>query len=250
MAEIVKSKALILRSIRWQESSKIVNIYSSKWGRLGLIAKGALRPRSSFAGNLETLNYVECIISKKEGRDLQILTGINVINSFNQMRLDLNQLPYALALLEVLDQVLEGHTADSVFFDFTIHIIESIQNSSRPATVFWYFLLKLASFLGFRPQLQRCHICSKEKQESSVHFNLHQGTIYCADCYTNSTGGGIKLNQAAWYFLKQLQTYPHKKILEFAENPETDLKLTPMLIQYLNIHLDKDISVKSLQLLI
>ena len=58
MAELIKSDAIILHSIRWQESSKIVTVYSREWGKIGLIARGALRPKSPFAGSLESLNYV------------------------------------------------------------------------------------------------------------------------------------------------------------------------------------------------
>ena len=249
MAQLIKSDAIILHSIRWQESSKIITVYSREWGKIGLIARGALRPKSTLAGLTESLNYVHCVVSNKAERNLQILTSIDVIDSFNHLRLEITRLPYALAIIELLNQVIEEHESNPVFFDFTIEMIQNIGKAKSPQIVFWYFLLKLSSFLGFRPQLQKCHVCENERLTKSIQFNLHLGTIYCQDCYANSAGG-MKLTDSTWQFLRQLQTYPHKRILDLAENSGSKLNLTPMLIQYLNIHLDKDITAKSLQLLI
>lgn len=249
MAEIIKSEALILRSIRWHESSKIMHIYSREWGRLGLIAKGALRPKSPFAGNLETLNYANCIVSYKAGRELQILTGIDVIDSFSQMRLNLDRQPYALAVLEVLDQVLEGHTADAVFFDFTIYILRTIEKSRKPEMVFWYFLLKLVSFLGFRPQLKQCHTCHTQIPSGILRFNFSDGAVFCNDCAANSSGG-MKLENPDWQYLRTLQLYPHRKLSAFEDTEHSGFNFTPLLIEYLNFHTEKNLILKSLQLLL
>ncbi len=248
MAEIIKSKALILHSIRWHESSKIVYIFSRKWGRMGLIAKGAIRPKSTFAGNLETLNYVECVISKKAGRELQILTGIDVLDSFNQLRLDLEKLPYALAVLEVLDKVIEGHSADTIFFDFTIHTLQMIEKINQAELVFWYFLLKLVSFLGFQPQLGQCHSCHTKNPSGTLRFHFNDGAVFCSDCAANSFGG-MKLENQDWQYLRNLQAHPHKKLASFDQSIHSGYNFTPLLIEYLNHHTEKAINLKSLQLL-
>jgi len=249
MAELIKSDAIILHSIRWQESSKIVTVYSREWGKIGLIARGALRPKSPFAGSLESLNYVQTIVATKSSRNLQILTGIDVLESFNALHLNLKQLPYALALVELLDQVLEGHDPDTVFFDFIITMIQSLEKSLHPKIVFWYFLLKFSSYLGFRPQLQKCHMCNTTTAKGHIKFNLPQGAVFCDDCSANSSGG-IKLTCPDWHFLKELQKHPYKKIAGFPIERKSNFNFTSVLIEYLNLHLDKNISVKSLQLLI
>ncbi len=249
MAQQKKSDAIILHSIRWRESSKIVTIYSRDWGKIGVIAHGALKPKSPFAGNIETLNHIQCILAHKQDRNLQILTGIDVTDSFNALRLDLDKLPYALAISELLYLILEEQEGNPVFFDFTLTIIQSIAKSDRPDIVFWYFLLKFSSFLGFRPQLQKCHACDTENSNTPIRFDLYQGTVYCSDCSANSPGG-MDLTHFDWNFLRHLQKHPHQKIHKFPLISDTILNFTPMLMQYLNIHLDKNITLKSLQLLV
>ena len=159
MASIEKSSCIILRSIRWQESSKIVTVYAREWGKTGIIAKGALRPKSVFSGKLESLNLVEAIISHKDSRQLQILTDLQVLHSFSRLRLKPDHLAYSLAILELLDHTLEEHQSDPLFFDFSETMLRRLEITERPEVVFWYYILKLSSFLGFRPQLQTCHFC-------------------------------------------------------------------------------------------
>lgn len=249
MPELIKSDALILHAIRWHESSKIVTLYSREWGKIGVIARGALKPKSPFTGSIETLNFVRCTVSMKTGRDLQILTELDVADSYSGLRLKLERLPYALAITELLNLVLHEHEADAIFFDFTTTMLKNIETAENPDIIFWYFLLKFSSFLGFRPQLKHCHICHSEPSSGSVRFNLPQGTIFCADCASN-TVGGMKLEHHHWQFLKHLQTYPYKKIQDFSFDNADGFNFTPLLLEYMNFHTEKNVVLKSLQLLI
>ncbi len=248
MAEILKSPCIILRSIRWQESSKIVTVYARDWGKTGIIAKGALRSKNPFAGKLESLNLAEIIISHKESRRLQILTDIRVHHSFNRLRLQPDHLAYGLAVLELLDYTLEEHQSDAVFFDFSAAMLRTMEQTNRPEVVFWYFILKLSSFLGFRPQLQTCASCMAEKSPANVTFNLSSGSIFCAACSSNSAGG-VRLSDTEWQFLKRLQTFPHQKIAQFPEAFESSHHYTTLLLDYLNLHLESRLTLRSLELL-
>lgn len=249
MAQIEKTDILVLRSIRWHESSKIVYVFSRAWGRCGLIAKGALRPKSPFAGNLEALNYLEAEVSVKSGRELQILTAVSVHNNFSLLRLDLDRLPYALAVLEVLDQVMEGQASDHVFFDFIVEMLKQIEQAPDPQVVFGYFLIKLSSYLGFRPQLSACQNCGSEQISNGSRFDFYRGALYCPDCAYNSSAG-MKLSKTDVLFLQRLQKHPHKAIKELAPPPDLSKHWVTFLIQYLSVHLEKTISLNALQLLI
>ncbi|HHJ52190.1 MAG TPA: hypothetical protein ENJ89_03250, partial [Caldithrix abyssi] len=56
LSALHKSNAIILSAIRWHDSSKIITLYAREWGKIKVIAKGALRRTSPFGGKLETLN--------------------------------------------------------------------------------------------------------------------------------------------------------------------------------------------------
>ncbi len=247
MAEIIKSQAIVLSSIRWKESSKIVSLFSRDLGKIKVIARGALRKKNPFGGKLEALNVAEVIISQKQSRELQVLTSIDVFKNFNAIRSDILRFPFAMAVLELLNQIFDDLQAETVFFDFTIVIIEQIAVAKQPQTVFWYFVLKLCSYLGFKPDFSICKSCSKTNFQRDVYFSAQRGGIYCYDC-----AGGADLsrkmskNQLEW--LQLLQNYPHRRIGELTYPDMAEKDYSGIFIEYLNYHLEAKVTVHALDM--
>ena len=73
----IKTQALVLNSIKWKDSSRIVTLFTHQQGRIKVIVHGAAREKSRFRGKLETLNLLECLIAYRKSRSLQVLTGKN-----------------------------------------------------------------------------------------------------------------------------------------------------------------------------
>ena len=53
---LVSTPAIVLRTYRYSETSKIVRLATRDYGVQSAIAKGVLRPRSAFGAALETLS--------------------------------------------------------------------------------------------------------------------------------------------------------------------------------------------------
>jgi len=249
MPGIVKTKALVINALRWHESSKIVTLYSRELGKIKVIARGALRPKSPFGGMLETMNLIEAVISSKQSRELQILTEAALVNPFSQIRLQLDKLPYALSILELINQTIEERQADEIFFDFSARLLEAAADSENPEIILWYFLLKLSSFLGFKPNISECSFCKNTSLDGRVYFNPWDGEIICGQCTSNMPAAfSLKQNELA--VLQILQKYPYKKIHEFKLPAGINKNFTSILLDYLNLHIERNIVLKSLELLI
>ena len=82
-----KSEGIILKGIPLGEADRIVTIYTLGSGKLRLVAKGVRRSRSRMSGYLEPLTYVS--ISVAEGRNIDTITEVEIIQSFREIREDL-----------------------------------------------------------------------------------------------------------------------------------------------------------------
>ena len=82
---LVSTPAIVLRTYRYSETSKIVRLATRDYGVQSAIAKGVLRPRSQFGAALETLSEGVAQLYHKETRELQTLAAFDVI----QLRRDL-----------------------------------------------------------------------------------------------------------------------------------------------------------------
>ncbi|OGC03655.1 DNA repair protein RecO [candidate division WOR-1 bacterium RIFOXYA12_FULL_43_27] len=81
---LYKATGIVLGSHPFEESGKLVTIFTRDLGKISVIAKGSKRPTSRFGGRLETFSLVEVLAA--EGRNLDILSQVEVINSFQPLR--------------------------------------------------------------------------------------------------------------------------------------------------------------------
>jgi len=248
LGNVIKSRAIILNSIRWKESSKIVTIYGEQTGKIKVIARGALRSNSPFAGKIESLFFVELLIDVKKSRNLQVLKEIDVIDSYQNLRMDIKIFPFALSILEIVYQVFdEGHT-DEIFFNFVLEMINSVTESKHPHNVFIYFLLKLSSYLGFKPALDTCTSGDTSLCDERVFLSISQGTIFCKNCFVESINP-ISLEKNQFFYLKNLQSLNHRRIKSIEISRNDFAQIIQGVLKYINFHFEQNINVNALQML-
>ncbi len=248
MSRLLKTTAFILESIRWHESSKIITLYTREEGIVKVIARGALRNKSPFSGRLETLYLVHAVVSQKESRELQILTQVDILDPFETLRTDLQRLPYALAVAELLKKIFEKGHADTVFFDFVLTIIRALSQARQPQYVFIYFLLKFISYLGFKPDLNHCLACGRSDLPQGASLVFQEGALICPAC-NHGTELSVKLAPASLRLLRKLQQFNHRKIHTFTWPESLSTDLITLLLRYLSFHQGREIFLHSLKLI-
>ncbi len=249
MTDLIKTSAIVLHSIRWHETSKIVTLYTREQGLVKAIARGVYRKNNPLAGRLETLNLIQVVIAHKETRELQIITTADILDLFISIKNDLQRLPFALAMLEAIQKTLQPGHKDEIFFDFLVQMLRSLQQTRQPVTVFWYFLLKFCSYLGFKPDFKSCLWCGENNFSNGGFFILQKGGLTCTRCAPQASSS-LKLTQNEIYFLQKLQNFPYKRIHEFTIDATFSTDLTTMLLHYLNIHLGHSLKLESLKMIL
>ena len=247
--KIIKTSALVLKSINWGETSKIVSLYTREQGIMNVIAKGARRHNSPYTGILETLNLVEAIIYFNASRELQNLGQTGLENNFVAIRSSLEKTAYALAVLELIILLIQPKEGDEIFYDFVYAMLVEIGQSPHPVIVFWYFILKLTSYLGFKPQFGTCHACTAALKTSPAFFHFKDGAMYCQKCAAD-LANCYQLEDKYYHFFSLLQNTAHKHLDTITVYPEPASKCTDFLLKYLRFHTDQPITIKSLQLLV
>jgi DNA repair protein RecO (recombination protein O) len=245
---LVKTLAIVLKSIDWKDTSKIVNFYTRKNGKVDVIAKGARRSNSKYQGVLESINLIEVIIYLSENRQLQILGQATLEKSFPKIRANYEKTTYVFAIFELINIFLQQGASDAIFFDFFTTILDEMENCEIPQIVFWYFILKLTSYLGFRPEFNTCHICSRKIVAEDVVFSVREGTVTCNECIS-SAGHEWKLGGSIQSFLSNLQKTNHKTLSEKSYEIREEFPYTDFLLTYLRFHSEEKLDLSALKLL-
>ena len=248
MTTLLKTKAIVVNSIRWKESSKIVTVYSEEFGRIKLIARGALRKGNSLAGKIETFFLIEAVLDIKKNRTLNLIKEADVLDTYPEIRLNMKLFPFGFSLIEILNQVLDETHPDPIFFNFVLVMLNTLKISKSPEVILIYFLLKLSSYLGFKPFLEKCESGDVNQCSSKVLLSMSNGRVSCKNCASNSIHP-IAMDRGQFFFLKSLQQVNHHRIKNHEKFRSDSFQIINIILRYINFHLDKEIKVKSLQLL-
>jgi len=243
---LVKTSAIVLRKIKWSDTSNIVALYTRELGRTDVIAKGARRTKSPYLGILEPLNFVDAIIYKSAKRELQTLGEVSLETSLQKIRIDMKKTGYAFSILELVNAFIFSGDDQQKFFDFLKYMLISMQNSDRPDILLWFFILKLTSYLGFRPQFSNCIYCQKTVQNEPVFFRFEDGAIICGKCESGHTGS-VKISSITQKYLTDLQNTYYKKILNVMYPQNRDFQYTDFLATYLKYHTDQKLELKAIK---
>jgi DNA repair protein RecO (recombination protein O) len=183
-------EAVLLRSVDFGESDRIVHLLTARAGRLTAIAKGARRSRRRFPGTLDIFNHLAISGRTKPRASMAFLEGARLLNPFLGLRSDPSRYALASFLTEMLDRLspegIVGSEAEGLFRYATesLALLETV----RP-TATLRLLLELRGFdaLGLRPELGRCVRCGRVPSERvtsdhRVNFHVPDGGIVCSAC--------------------------------------------------------------------
>lgn len=120
-----KTEGVILKRLNYSEADRILTIYTRHYGKIRAIAKGVRKITSRKGGNLELFNH--CVLFLAEGRNLDIVTEAQVINSFSRLGDDLERAAAAFYLVELVDQLTPDEQVNRQVFDLLVTALTHIQ---------------------------------------------------------------------------------------------------------------------------
>ena len=244
----IKSSAIVLKSINWRDTSKIITLFTREVGKISVIAKGAKQLKSRYQGILESINLLEVVIHISSTRKLQILGQASLENTFKDIRSDFNKTGYAFSLLELTDIFFKEGSVDEIYFDFLNTLLSELGKTAEPKLIFWYYLIKLGSYLGFRPVFDECASCRRQISAEESIFSMKEGAIICSTC-GSSSDSGWKLSDLARRSLSGMQKLNHKRLSSARIKIDERFAYTDFLLTYLRYHSDEKLDLASLKII-
>lgn len=196
-------EGLVIRGYRMSESSKVVVLYTHENGKLRLVAKGARRPKSKFGASLEPITLGHYVYYSRENRDLQTLSEGDIRHPFFGIKRSYRRVVFASVVCELLDHMTADEDRNPLLYSAALDSLrwmEVIPEGSLELPL-WYFQLKAAAALGYRPHLSGCVQCGIRITGCRVRFSPALGGTVCDRC----ANSGVALNYMTLQLLEQLQ---------------------------------------------
>lgn len=178
--EIKNIKGIIISDKAYGESSKILNVITKEYGLLNILAKGAKRLKSPYRSSCERFNYADFEISYKKEK-LSTLISVDVINSLNNIKKDIEKISYVNFISDLTNQVLKQSDSKFIYDDYLNSILK-INDGFDPMIITNILEIKYLDFLGVSPELNGCVICGNK---NVVALSSNKGGFVCKDHHTN-----------------------------------------------------------------
>ena len=178
---IVTTRAVLLRSHPYSESSRILRFLTEDYGIVGVMARGARK--AGRGGGMDIFQESSLTLHVKEGRDLQTLRESTALRS----RRGLGSHPLRLASAGVLAELVLRHHGEApgpeVFHVLAIGLeqLDGVEIDSVVPVLLargW----ELVAALGFHPQIEACVRCGDPFCEAIGRFDFEAGGVRCPRC--------------------------------------------------------------------
>ena len=207
---IEKTLGIVLGQIKFGDTSLIVHLYTSQWGRMAILVPGARTSSKNRKAHLfQPLTLLELEVYHKPGRDLQKIREARNHHPFMHLTGDPVKSSIALFLADILHKTLREESPNSDLFEFLLHHIQYLDMADTGVANFHlYFLLKLSRYFGFNPGVPEGEVwwfdipAGQFTPTKPVHGNCLDPAL---------TGILIQLNQSAVQDLGSLTLNRHQR---------------------------------------
>jgi DNA repair protein RecO (recombination protein O) len=181
---IEKTEAIIINSIDWSDTSKILSFYTRENGRVKAIAKGARRTNSRFRGALELFYYVDLVYYEKDSRELQTVSQCSVRKDFQAVKQDLVKTAYCSYFAQIAGEISGEKQKCSQIFQLLLDIFDYLEENTPDGLLARYFELNLLKASGYGPVLKNCGACGRKLQipAERAGFSPGAGGALCESC--------------------------------------------------------------------
>ncbi len=242
---VLKTEGLVLRQTKYDDWDKILTIFTRNNGKVQAIAKGARRPKGSLIAGTQVFSYSDFLLY--QGRSLYQVNQADIIESFFSLRDDLYKLAYATYIAELVDAGAVEEMSNIKLFDLSIKTLRVLSKLKKDyKKLLAAFELKYISFIGYRPHLRNCVICSNELGKRVKLSSEHGGSI-CEDCSSHGYNGRV-VNKDIILKIEQLLYVPLDNIEDLSIAPKEIDIIEKLVSEYIMNHIEKR-NFKSLEFL-
>ncbi len=155
-----RCEAIVIGSMDYRESDKIVTLFTLEHGKLKGIARGAKKSVRRFGGALEPFARLRLEIVLKEG--LVQIHAADIVTVFPQIRTDLERIAHAGYACDLADALLPEGLSNSRLFRLLAAYFEHLERFPSDPSDRRFFEINLLNVLGYRPALEQCAECAAE----------------------------------------------------------------------------------------
>ncbi|MEX2462412.1 MAG: DNA repair protein RecO [Paenibacillaceae bacterium] len=175
---LYKQEGIVIRSMDYGESNKIIAIYTRHNGKMSIMVRGAKKMNSRFSSVTQLFTHGEFVLYKTSS--MGTLNQSETIESHRKLRENLHMSAYSAYVVELIDRIVPEFDQNEMMFEQLKASLEAIESGKEAAIVLHIMEMKMLAIAGYLPQLDACVSCDADEGEMTI--SIQQGGILCANC--------------------------------------------------------------------
>ena len=235
---ILKSKAIVLRSLKFGDASLIIDMLTEQEGRVSFIvhipktAKGKIKKQY-----FQPLTLLDLVFDYRQRVSLQRIKDVRILHPYGSIPFDPVKSAILLFLSEFLYHVTRGEQRNAGLYNYVKASVEWLDEAEQGyASFHLVFMMRLSRFIGFFPNLEayRPGVCFDLRNAAFTdRIPLHPDYLLPAEAA--NMGQLMRMN------------YENMRIFHLSRDERN--RISDIILHYYRIHVPDMPELKSLQVL-
>lgn len=171
-------RGLVIRSVDYGETSKIITIFSESNNFESVLAKGVKTPKSKKINLSSLFTEVDLEVSSKG--ELKFLKDGSVVNSNVRIIKSIENITFSQFCVDIIERTLVQNEENQDVYKLLLKTLDYLENTENKIRLMNMFLIKYISMIGFKPNLNYCVSCG-DKISENIYFSFSRGGIVCVE---------------------------------------------------------------------
>lgn len=211
-----KWEGIVIRTIPYGESHKIVTLFTEEAGKMTAMARGAKKPRSKLAAVTQPFTHGAYLI--RTGRGMGTLSQGEPIESMRFIREDLEATAYASYVVEIIDRLTDDNAQISGVYRLLSEALHAINEEYDAEVITLFVEWKMLRVGGIHPYLHACASC--QATDGEFGFSFQQIGFLCHRCF-HQDPYILKLTPAHIRLIRTFYTVPIHQVGNISLKKET-----------------------------
>lgn len=179
--EEIKTKGIVVKSVDYKDSDKIVTIFSADFGLIKARVRGVKKAKAKLAFAVQPFALIEFVLVQKGG----FYTVINAtsIDQFFDITNDFDNYIFMLGSLEVCEKTVKENDPQKDLFLLLLNSLNLVcYGGVNSMNIFIKFMIESLKLLGFHLELSSCACCGENLSNKIFPFSYDYNGMLCPKC--------------------------------------------------------------------
>ena len=233
-------KGIVLMQRTVGEQDRFIDILTAEYGVMEVFVKGAGKISSRTGSGTQLFAYSEfCLADKKHGA--RTLNSVSPIQIFYGLRGSVTAVALASYFSQIINFAVLPRTGIPEILRLMLNCLHFLSEGTKSEAVLKaVFELRMASLLGFLPDVVMCRRCGTYLPET-LYFRVKDGHFFCRTCLHSGeeTEGCIAMPAGTLQAIRHIVLSDFGKIFSFRVSDSAAAPLGAFAEDYLRYHIDR-----------